>query len=140
MSALVIGTDQLLFIINILYYKTFFKINYETIYLFIWCVLGHRHTSMLFSFSPSIHWVIDLSVEMLLSIKLTVDLKIQDCKLITMGVTQENNTIAGGPGYPDVRGEFLITSFKFNLCVRRLNSYEKDRIRHQNAIKGTLSM
>lgn len=41
---------------------------------------------------------------MLLSIKLAVDLKIQDCKLITMGVTQENNTIAGGPGYPDVRG------------------------------------
>lgn len=48
--------------------------------------------------------MIDLSAEMFLSIKLAVDLKIQDCKLIVMGVTQENNTAAGVPGYPDVSG------------------------------------
>lgn len=82
---------------------------------------------------------------MLLSIKLVVDLKIQDCKLITTGVPQKNNTIAGGPGYPDVRRwgegegeEFLITSFKLNLFVNRFNSYG-DRIRRQNPIKGTLA-
>lgn len=122
---------------NILYYKTLFKINYETINLFIWYVFQPRHTSMLLSFSPSVHWIIDLSIEMLLSIKLAVDLKIRDCKLITIGVTQENKTIAGGPVGPDVRRGFLITSLKFNLCVRGFNSYEEDRVRHQNPIKGT---
>lgn len=56
-----------------------------------------------------------------------------------MGITQ-NNTIAGGLGYPDVRGEFIITHFKLNLCVIGFNSYERDRIRHQNPIKEILGM
>lgn len=57
--------------------------------------------------------------------------------LITMGATQRNNTIAGGPGYPDIGGESFITSFKLNLCTSGFNSFEGDRIGHQNSIKGT---
>lgn len=46
-----------------------------------------RHTSMLFSYFPFNLLDNRSYAEMLLSIKLAVDLKIQDCKLITIGVT-----------------------------------------------------
>lgn len=34
-------------------------------------------------------------------------------------------------------GEFFITSFKLNLCMSGFNSFEGDRIGHQNSIKET---
>lgn len=46
-----------------------------------------RHTSMLFSYFPFNLLDNRSYAEMLLSIKPAVDLKIQDCKLIIMGVT-----------------------------------------------------
>lgn len=76
-----------------------------------------RHASMLFAYFPFNLLDNRSYAEMLLSIKLAVDLKIQDCKFITVGVTQENNTIAGGPGYPDVRVGIPYNKFQIeSLC------------------------
>lgn len=119
---------------NILYYKTPFQNklwhNILVHLACLWTLDTHQLLILYFLFNPLNR------AEMLLSIRLVLDLKIWlICSL--QWATQENNTVPGGPGYPDRGREVFITSFKLNLCMSEFNSFDGDRIGHQDSIKGT---